>query len=227
MDTLGSNLDPELLQARWVLGGIEPEQFVEIAVSALKQGFDGTALQQLAGLTRPTMSDLGTLPARVFAGMGLKPIDQDEAIALLLARGEPSTSPVISTLRQGFPDFSGRWKKHIALWGGNPAGSYNDMAEFVHFVVEDVYEKGNLDETRRVFQLLEKLLVDADQETRNLIVLGFFETLQNVASHRPQGNKVNEQFFGPMSKKVWSELQRMWAGKSSLMDVIRAEQRSK
>ena len=227
MNTLGSNLDPELLQARWVLGGIEPEQFVEIAVSALQQGFDGTALQQLAGLTRPTMSDLGTLPARIFAGMGLKPIDQDEAIALLLARGEPSTSPVISTLWQGFPDFSDRWKKHIALWGGNPAGSYNDMAEFVHFVVEDVYEKGNLNETRRVFQLLEKLLVDADQETRNLIGLGFFETLQNVASHGPQGNKVYEQFFGPMSKKVWSELQRMWAGKSSLMDVIRAEQRNK
>jgi hypothetical protein len=223
MSRLRSNLDPELLQARWVLGGIEPEQFVEIAVSALEQGFDGTALQQLAGLTRPTSSDLGTLP-KVFAGMGLKPIDHDEAVALLLVRGEPSTSPVISALRQAFPNFGDRWKKHIALWGGNPAGSCNDMAEFVHFVVEDVYEKGNFDETRRVFQLLEKLLVDADQETRNLIGLGFFETLQNVASHRPLGNKVYEQFFGPMSKKVWSELQRMWAGKSSLMDVIRAEQ---
>ena len=31
---LASSLDPELLQARWVLGGIEPEQFVAIAVSA-------------------------------------------------------------------------------------------------------------------------------------------------------------------------------------------------
>jgi hypothetical protein len=227
MSGLGSKLDPELLQARWVLGGIEPEQFVEIAVSALEQGFDGTALQQLAGLSRPTSSDLGTLPAQVFVGMGLKPIDHDEAVALLLARGEPSTSPVISALRQAFPDFCDRWKKHIALWGGNPAGSYNDLAEFVHFVVEDVYEKGNLDETRRVFQLLEKFLVDADQETRNLIGLGFFETLQNVASWRPQGNKAYEQFFGPMSKKVWNELQQMWAGKSSLMDVIRAEQENK
>jgi hypothetical protein len=159
--------------------------------------------------------------------MGLRPIDRDEAVALLLARGEPSTSPVVSTLRQAFPDFSERWKQHIAWWGGNPAGSYNDMAEFVHFVVEDVYEKGNLDETRRTFQLLEKLLVEADQETRNLIGLGFFENLQNVASWRPQGNKAYEQFFGPISKKVWSELQTTWAGKSSLMDVVRAEQKNK
>jgi hypothetical protein len=142
MGGLRGNLDRELLQARWVLGGIEPEQFVEIAALALGQGFDGTALQQLAGLTRPTSSDLGDLPARVFAGMGLKPIDQDEAVALLVARGEPPTSPEISALRQAFPDFGDRWKKHIALWGGNTAGSYNDMAEFVHFVVEDVYEKG-------------------------------------------------------------------------------------
>jgi predicted NAD/FAD-binding protein len=101
------------------------------------------------------------------------------------------------------------------------------MAEFVHFVVEDVYEKGNLDETRRVFQLLEKLLVESDQETRTFICLGFSETLQNFASWRPEGNKVYEQFFGPMSTKVWSELQTMWTGKSSLMDVIRAEQENK
>jgi len=225
MSGLGSNLDPELLQARWVLGGIEPEQFVAIAVSALEQGFDGTALKQLAGLSRPTSSDLGTLPERVFAAMGLKPINRDEAVALLLARGEPSTSPVISTLLQAFPDFEDRWKKHIARWNGNPAGSYNDMAEFVHFVIEDVHEQGKLDETLRVFQLLEKVLVEGDQETKDLIGLGFFETLQNVASHRPQGNRAYEQFFGPMSKEIWSELQKMWAGKSNLMDVIRAEQK--
>ena len=101
------------------------------------------------------------------------------------------------------------------------------MAEFVQFVVEDVYEKGNLNETRRVFEHLERLLAEADQETRNLIGLGFFEALQNFASWRPHGNKVYEQFFGPMSRRAWDELQTMWAGKSSLMDVIRAEQKPK
>jgi predicted CopG family antitoxin len=28
-----------------------------------------------------------------------------------------------------------------------------------------------------------------------------------------------------MSKKIWSKLQKMWAGKSSLTDVIRTEQK--
>jgi hypothetical protein len=222
-----NSFEPELLQARWVLGGIEPEQLVNIAVSALQAGFDGVALQQPAGLSRPTSNDLGDLPARIFAGMGLTPIiTKDEAVTLLITRGRPTTSPITNALRQVCPGFLDRWKKHVELWGGNFAGSYNDMAEFVHFVVEDVYEKGELDEAERVFRLLEKHLVEADHETQNLIALGFFETLRNVASWRPGGSKRYEQFLGPESQKIWSELQIIWAGKSSLMDVVRAEQKA-
>jgi hypothetical protein len=137
-----------------------------------------------------------------------------------------ATNVVITQLCEAFPAFSERWKKHVEWWGGNPAGSYLDMAEFVHFAVEDLYEEGNLDDTRRVFTLLEQFLVGADQETRNLIGLGFFETLQNFASWRTGGNEVYVQFFGPISQRIWAELQKMWAGKSSLTDVIRAERKA-
>ena len=136
--------------------------------------------------------------------------------------GKPDTR-VVASLLEAFPDFAKHWGKYVESWGGKAQGSYMDMAEFVHFVVKDLYEKGNLDETRRAFQVLEQFLTGSDQNTRNLIGLGFFETLQNVASWRPGGNKVYEQFFGPISKQIWSELQAMWAGKSSLMDVLRAE----
>jgi hypothetical protein len=40
------------------------------------------------------------------------------------------------------------------------------------------------------------------------------------------GNKVYEQFLGSISKQIWTELQVMWQGKSSLMDVIRAERKN-
>jgi hypothetical protein len=226
-DDSKDDLHWELLQARWILGGLEPQEFVDLALRTLQKGFDGPALQQTAALLKPTLRDLGNLPNRVFADVGLKAIDQDQAVELLIGRGEPRTSPVIAALRQAFPDFSDRWKKHVALWGGNSAGSYNDMGEFVCFVVEDLYEQGRLDETRRVFELLEKLLAEADEEKRNLIGLGFFEDLQNFASWRPGGNKIYEQFFGPLSVEIWHQLQIIWAGKSSLMDVIRAEQKQR
>ena len=98
-----------------------------------------------------------------------------------------------------------------------------DMGEFVHFVVQDLYEQENIDEVRRVFRCVKSLLDGADEETKNLITLGFFETLQNCASWRPGGNKVYEQFFGEASWRIWRELQRIWAPKSSLMQVIRSE----
>jgi hypothetical protein len=217
------NLDVQLLQAKWVLGGVESEQLVQAAVLALEQGFDGAALQQLAGLSQPDSGDLGTLPARAFAEMGLSSISEDAAVSFLLDHDEPRTNPIISNFRQAFPNFLQRWRNYIAVEGGNSCGSYIDMAEVVRFVVEDVYEKGTLDETRRIFQFLEQQLPGADEETRNLIGLGFFETLQCFASWRQGGNRVYEQFLGPISRGMWVDLQRMWDSKSSLADVIRAE----
>jgi hypothetical protein len=223
MTSSENKLDAELLQARWVLGGIAAEELVNQATFALEQGFDGTALRQLAGLLRPARRDLGFLPERAFAEMGLNSCNRDQAVAVLVARESSLTSQTIFALVKAFPEFSDRWRKHLAHWGGTPAGSYNDMAEFVHFVVEDLYEKEHTGEVRRAFELLETLFVEGDQPIRDLIGWGFLETLGNFASWRPYGSKVFEQFLGPMSTQCWKEIQRKWAGKSSLMDVIRSE----
>src|ERR1700743_901605 len=168
--------DPEVMQAKWVLGGINPADMPDLAIQALEQGFTGSGLQQLAGLVKPTQADLDNLPARAFADMGLKALDKDQAVTLLLSRGIPPVNPTIRTLVNAFPQFSSHWREHIAYWGGAPAGSYNDMSQFVHFVVEDLYEKEMTSEVARVFDLLESLLAGADEETTNLIGLGFFET---------------------------------------------------
>ena len=219
--------EPEMLQVRWILNRLDAEELVLNAVRALEHGFDGTALRQLAGLDKPTNRDLGNLPERAFAEMGLKPCNRDHAESFLMAREAGLTVPTVYSLVEGFPDFAPRWRTHLAEWAGEPAGSYNDMAEFVHFVVEDLYEKDKTDEVQRAFHLLEVLFVEGGQQTKDLVGLGFFESLQNVASWKPYGYKVFEQFLGPTSKKVWLEIEQIWVGKSSLMDVIRAEQQRK
>jgi hypothetical protein len=218
-----TRLDPQLLQARWVLGGVTADEWVDQAALALEQGFDGTALRQLAGLMNPTQRDLGSLPARALAEMGLSACDKDQAVSFLVSRGAMLTGVTVLSLVEKFPTFLPRWRTHLEYWQGEPAGQYNDMAEFVHFVVEDLYERANLDEMHQAFDCLETLFAEGGQETRDLIGLGFFETLQNFASWRPYGNEVFEPFFGPISKQVWKEIRLTWRGKSSLMDVIRAE----
>jgi hypothetical protein len=215
----------EVFHAKWVIGSIEPEEFVKLAIAALQDGFDGTALQQLAGLDKPTSRELGDLPKRAFTEQGLRPLTQEQAVELLVARGQLSPNLVLTALRQEVPDFEERWKQYVIEEHGS-WGPFNDIAEFMHFVV-DSYESGNLAETRHAFSALEKLLENADQETRNLIELGFFEDLQNYASHRPGGNAVYEQFFGPISRQIWAELKQIWAGKSSLAYVIHAENKAK
>jgi hypothetical protein len=90
-----NKIDPELLQARWVLGGLAPDELVDQAVLALEQGFDGTALRQLAGLAKPTLRDLGMLPARAFAEMGLPECHQDQAATLLVERQARSVVKVL------------------------------------------------------------------------------------------------------------------------------------
>jgi hypothetical protein len=219
-------IDPQLLQARWVLGGIRSDDLPDLAVSALQQGFDGTALRQLAGLVRPTLADLEDLPQRAFVDMGLTPMSKDQAVDVLMERGIPPTTPMLSTLLKSFPDFMPRWREHLAYWAGETPGPYNDMAEFVHFVVEDLYEKDKHNELKLAFELFERLLDGADEDTTGFIQIGFFETLQNFASWRPYGNRVFEEFLGARSMQLWREIERIWEGKSSLADVIRAERKS-
>ena len=36
---------------------------------------------------------------------------------------------VMPRLIADFPGFRARWEKHLNLWKGKPAGSYNDLAE--------------------------------------------------------------------------------------------------
>ena len=130
---------------------------------------------------------------------------------------------LIPRLLSEFPEFQERWDEHVRHWKGESAGSYNDLAEFVHFVVEDLYEKGKIERTRHVFAVVERMLNEGDADIVELISLGFFETLQNVASWPPGGAAAFKPLLGVVSTEVWAELDQLWAGKSSLMDVIRSE----
>jgi hypothetical protein len=219
--------DSEFLQARWVLGSIAAEEFVAQALIALEAGRDCPALRQIAGLDKPTTGDLGTLPARALTELGLQRIDRLQAASVVVDRHMASTSPAISEFVRSFPEFGPQWNKHVVAWGGDPAAFYIDMAEFVHFVVEDLYQTGAVAETQRAFDMLERLLTEGDEAAKDLVALGFFETLQCFTSWRPYGQTAFEKFLGTNSRDVWNDLHIIWRGKSSLAAVIRAENKTK
>jgi hypothetical protein len=124
------------------------------------------------------------------------------------------------------PEFAERWREHSAYWVPERAGVYNDLAELAGFVV-DSYEQGNHDVIARVLAHAERLLEANDSQTNGLIVVGLLEDIQTIASHRPFGYAVFAPHLGPISRRAWSEIERAWEGKSSLMEVIRSERRGR
>jgi hypothetical protein len=138
---------------------------------------------------------------------------------------KPSEAEVMPRLIADFPGFRPRWEKHLELWKGEPAGSYNDIAEFAHFVVKDLYPNGNTADLQRAFDLMEQGLVNGNRNLRDLIAIGFLEDVQNIASWQPFGKEAFIPFLGPQCLQAWNEIEKIWTGKRSLMDVVRDERK--
>lgn len=139
----------------------------------------------------------------------------------------PTEADIISRLLKEFPDFQSRWHEHKAFWEDEAAGSYNDVSVFVHFLVEELYPSGDAKRVQLAFNLFEGWLCTGDPRIQDLVVLGFLEDIQTLASWQPFGPEVFVPFLGPKSRGAWKELQKVWEGKESLMDVVRAENKQR
>jgi hypothetical protein len=138
---------------------------------------------------------------------------------------KPNAAVVMPRLIAEFPGFRPRWEKHLELWKGKPAGSYNDIAQFAHFVVKDLYPNGNTADLQRAFDLMEQWLVNGNQNLRDPIAIGFLEDVQNLAPWLPSGKEAFIPFLGPQCFQAWNEIEKTWAGKRSLIDVVRDERK--
>jgi hypothetical protein len=128
---------------------------------------------------------------------------------------------IIAFLLKKCPEFGPVWEEHQqGITAG--CGIYVDVAEFVHLLVHS-YELGKLDLMPRAFAAVEDLFLEGDSDVKQIAMLGILETLQCSASWRPFGNKVFVPWLGPNSREAWNLVAQMWRGKSSLADVIRAE----
>jgi hypothetical protein len=101
--------------------------------------------------------------------------------------------------RKSFQTFLEQWEPE------GPLPWYLAMSELAHYVVES-YRRGIMDEFPDLFATIETLLCKSERELENLIVVGLFEDIQNVASHRDFGARPFRQWLGPRSSVVWDEV---------------------
>lgn len=104
----------------------------------------------------------------------------------------------------------------------NEASDSRLMAELASHVV-DSFEAGHVEDTRAAFGLAEHLIAAGPDAEKHAAIVGFLETVQNVASHREFGPAAFEQLLGPMSQRAWAELNEVWRGKRSLAEVVASE----
>lgn len=138
----------------------------------------------------------------------------------MIQRGE-----IVPRLLEACPSARSAWDEHLASWGGEEPGIYNDTAIFAHHM-NSALKAGDTHEFEAFFRALEDFLTVGDADTKKVTVVGVIETLQNVASHEPPRYQAFERWLGPLARQAWSDVERMWSGKESLMDVLRSERRS-
>jgi hypothetical protein len=78
--------NPDLFVAKWYCGSVYIENLPQFAADALEAGYDGPALRRLAGLMKPTLTDVGDLFQRSLAEIGTITIQNLEQATILLAR---------------------------------------------------------------------------------------------------------------------------------------------
>ena len=133
------------------------------------------------------------------------------------------TDTLTSDLLQVFPKARERWNAHLDYWGGEEdRGLYNDIAVFAHYIV-DSYRESQTEEFEAGFSLIEDMITEGPADVRKLMMIGLLEDVQNISSHDGWGYQDFERWMGPNSKAAWQEVARMWEGKHSLADVLRAE----
>jgi len=128
----------------------------------------------------------------------------------------PIEADVMPRLVAEFPGFRPRWEKHHESWEGEPAGNYNDITQFVYFVVRDLYPREKIEEVQHAFDLMEYWLKNGNESVRELVVIGFLEDLQNLASRQAFAKEAFIPFLGPKSREAWDELERLWGGKNNV-----------
>jgi hypothetical protein len=102
-------------------------------------------------------------------------------------------------------DWKRSWKKSGFL-------NYGTIAEIGAELIEYVAKGTNIQVVKVVFEDIEQMLDEASIETRSLIGAGMFEAMQThaLSIFKPKQMDAMDEFFGPLSLKLWQDLIEDW-----------------
>lgn len=122
----------------------------------------------------------------------------------------PTECEAVRRMTSAVPAFGSEWQEHLDWWGDQTAGSYNDMSALAQWVVKQMSDGGELI-LSPIFAEMEALLTESP-ELHDVLVIGFLESVQNLAANSHLDPDVLLPMLGPRCTDGWFELVRMWHG---------------
>ncbi len=126
---------------------------------------------------------------------------------------------MFESLLRVIPTAEEEWLEYLEDFKDEEA-HFIGVAAFSRAVAE-LFEKERTESFSEVFLVIEELIVKGDERVNGLMIVGFLENLQNNLSWTSDGYSQVERWLGEESLRGWKDIEEIWVGKSSLMDVVR------
>src|SRR5947207_6234637 len=112
-----------------------------------------------------------------------------------------TASEVMPLFLAACPALAPAWERHLEEWRGyEDRGTYNDVSVLAHYLVE-VAAAGKTECFPEVFDVVERLISEGDDNVRELAVVGLIEDIQNIAVNTHVDPDLFLPWLGPASRK--------------------------
>ena len=118
---------------------------------------------------------------------------------------------VIPLLLEACPSYTARWQMYRADSTYEPGLLYLDLADFCDHLVE-LLRGDDTEEFEAVFEVIEKMQLDGDENVREAATFGALEGIQNLAGNSGVDPELFVRFLRKRSKRQWKKLNDFWDG---------------
>jgi hypothetical protein len=128
------------------------------------------------------------------------------------------SSQMMALLLAACPSFESGWRGFLAEWADEPdLPYYVALGEFARHL-SLVLVNGDKEVLRKVFDVLEQLILEGDSYVKNAAIAGLIEDLQNLNLHAGSTPERYLPFLLPESRRWWVEVETQWNGGTRTLD---------
>ena len=128
---------------------------------------------------------------------------------------KPLVSPIgrdeaFRIIQEAHPEFIPLWTQHVEWWDNKEPGITNDFSPFIQYVI-GLIENEEVNELVIALKIIEKLLLEGDDNVKYGVTIGFLEGITNnllASDSRKSILFVNN--LQPATKKFCIKLDKFW-----------------